>query len=56
MPEKEIAERGGAMRYRTLSIRGKDGKKKYIHLAIVRKSGPRGGRSIAGPEHTVREK
>jgi hypothetical protein len=47
MPEKEIQERGGAVRYRTIKL--KNGK--YVHVAIVRKAGKRGGHTVAGPVH-----
>lgn len=47
MPEKEIKARGGAKRWRT--VRLKNGK--YIHVAIVKKAGPRGGHTVAGPAH-----
>lgn len=47
MPEKEIAARGGAKRWRT--IRRPDGS--YIKVAIVKKPGPRGGHTVAGPVH-----
>jgi hypothetical protein len=45
VPEKEIRKRGGAIRWRTIGL--PDGK--YEHIAIVRKTGPRGGRTVAGP-------
>lgn len=47
MPEAEITRRGGAVRYRT--IRLPDGR--YIRVAIVRRKGPRGGHTVAGPAH-----
>ena len=47
MPEKEIRERGGAIRWRTIELPGG----KYEHLAIVRKAGPRGGRTVGGKVH-----
>lgn len=43
MPEKEIRERGGAVRVRTIKRGGR-----YIHIYVVRKKGPRGGRTVAG--------
>jgi hypothetical protein len=57
MPEAEIKKRGGAIRYRTLILKGKKGKEgtKYVHVAVVPKPGPRGGRTVMGPEHTVGE-
>lgn len=51
MPEAEIKKRGGAIRYRTKKLDGK-----YIHIAVTRKKGPRGGRTVAGPVHTVKGK
>ena len=47
MPEAAIAKRGGAVRWRTVKL--KDGR--TIKVAIVRKAGPRGGHTIAGPVH-----
>jgi hypothetical protein len=43
MPEAEIRKRGGAIRYRT--IKTKDGR--TLKVAVVRKKGPRGGRTVA---------
>jgi hypothetical protein len=45
MPAQEERKRGGVIRYRTVSLPGGE----YIHVAVVRKKGPRGGRTIAGP-------
>jgi hypothetical protein len=47
MPEKEIEDRGGALRWRTVKL--KNGK--YVRVAITRRKGPRGGRTVAGPVH-----
>ncbi len=47
MPEREIAARGGAVRWRTIRLRNG----KTVRVAIVRKAGPRGGHTVAGPEH-----
>lgn len=47
MPEAEIRRRGGAVKWRTLKL--KDGR--TIRVAIVKKAGPRGGRTVAGPVH-----
>lgn len=44
MPEKEIAARGGAKRWRTVKL--PDGR--TIKVAIVKKPGPRGGHTVAG--------
>lgn len=51
MPEKEIKKRGGAKRWRTKKLDGK-----YIHVAVVRKRGPKGGLTVAGPVHTPKKK
>jgi hypothetical protein len=51
MPEKKIEERGGAKRWRT--VRLPDGK--YVKVAIVKKPGPRGGHTVAGPVHTKKK-
>lgn len=51
MPEQEVRERGGAVRYRTVKL--KNGK--YIHVVVVRKKGPRGGRTVAGPVRTKKQ-
>lgn len=48
MPEKEIAERGGAKRWRTVKLPNG----KYVKVAIVRKKGPKGGGTVAGPVRT----
>ena len=44
MPERQIAARGGAKRWRT--IRLPDGR--TVQVAIVKKPGPRGGHTVAG--------
>ena len=54
MPEAEERARGGAVRYRTICPHGKARghcKGPYIHVAVVRKRGKRGGRTVAGPVH-----
>jgi len=50
MPEEKIRRRGGAVRYRTI----KPKKGRYIHVAVTRKPGPRGGRTVAGPVHKTK--
>lgn len=45
MPKAEERRRGGVIRYRTI----KPKKGRYIHVGVVRKPGPRGGRTVAGP-------
>lgn len=47
MPEKEIAKRGGAVRWRTLKLPSD----RYLHVAVTRGKGPRGGRTVAGEPH-----
>lgn len=44
MPERKIAARGGAVRYRTKRI----GRNRYMHVAVVRRRGPRGGTTVGG--------
>jgi hypothetical protein len=48
MPEAEINARGGAKRWRTITLA--DGR--IVHVAIVPKAGPRGGHTVAGPART----
>lgn len=50
MPEAEIKARGGAVRWRTVKL--KDGR--TIRVAVVRKAGPHGGHTVAGPVHKDR--
>lgn len=45
MPESEIKARGGAKRWRTVTL--PDGR--TVKVAIVKKAGPRGGHTVAGP-------
>jgi hypothetical protein len=44
MPRSIERKRGGVLRYRTIKLPGG----KYAHVAIVRKKGPRGGRTVMG--------
>jgi hypothetical protein len=48
MPEGEISKRGGAVRVRTIKLSGN----RYAHVYVVRKKGPRGGRTVAGKPKT----
>lgn len=50
MPEAEIARRGGAVRWRTVKL--KDGR--TVRVAVVRKAGPKGGHTVAGPVHKTK--
>ena len=52
MPRPRYRKRGGVLRYRTIKL----GKGRYAHLAIVRKRGRRGGRTIIGKIHYSRRK
>ena len=45
MPRSEEIARGGVVRYRTKKLPNG----KYIRFAIVRKRGPHGGKTVAGP-------
>lgn len=47
MPTAEESRRGGVIRYRTIQV-GRGKRKRFIHVAVVRKAGPRGGRTVAG--------
>ena len=47
MPEGEIAARGGAKKWRTVTRPGG----KTVKVAVVRKKGKRGGSTVAGPVH-----
>lgn len=53
MPEIEEKRRGGAVRYRTIRV-GKGKNKRYLHVAIVRKAGKRGGHTVAGAAHAYK--
>jgi hypothetical protein len=52
MPEAEIARRGGAIRWRTVTT--PDGR--TMRVAVVRRRGPRGGTTVAGPVHQTKKK
>lgn len=47
MPRPKEAARG-VIRYRTVKTPGG----KYFRVSVVRKPGPRGGHTVAGPIHT----
>jgi hypothetical protein len=54
MPEAMERARGRAIRYRTVCPHGKSKghcRGPYIHVAVVRKSGKRGGHTVAGKVH-----
>jgi hypothetical protein len=44
VPEAKIAKRGGAVKIRTVKV----GRNRYAHVFVVRKRGPRGGRTELG--------
>jgi hypothetical protein len=44
VPEKEIAARGGAKRWRTKKLPNGE----VIQIAVVRTPGPKGGHTVAG--------
>lgn len=46
--KKEIADRGGALQIKTIHPNPKN-PKEYARIYIVRKKGPRGGKTIRGP-------
>jgi hypothetical protein len=47
MPASQEAARGGTIRYRTVQV-GKGRTRRYLHIAVVRKAGKRGGHTVAG--------
>lgn len=52
MPQQEERRRGGAVKHRTIRV-GKGRNRRVLHIAIVRKAGPRGGHTVAGrPQRT----
>lgn len=53
MPEAEIKKRGGATKYRTIHPAGRSDV--YMHAAIVRKKGPKGGKTVVGKVHHKKE-
>ena len=53
MPEQEIKERGGASKWRTIPVGDKG---KFMHVAVVKKAGPKGGKTVAGPVRTPKGK
>jgi hypothetical protein len=50
MPAAEEAARGATGKVRTITV-GKGRKRRYLRVRIVRKKGPRGGTTVAGPPH-----
>lgn len=51
MPTAEAKKRG-VKRTRTVHPPGRPDK--YIHVDVVKKAGPKGGHTVAGPVHTVK--
>jgi hypothetical protein len=54
MPKAEEQRRGGAVRYRTIRV-GKGKSRRVLHIAIVRKAGPRGGHTVAGKPRRTKQ-
>ncbi len=52
MPKAKIRKRGGTIRWRTKSLPGG----KYMHIAVTRKTGPKGGRTVGGEIHKKKNK
>jgi hypothetical protein len=52
MPAAKIARRGGARKVRTIKL--KDGR--YLHVYVVRRKGPKGGRTVAGEVKRVKRR
>lgn len=53
MPKVQEQRRGGVVRYRTIRV-GKGSSARVLHIAIVRKAGPRGGHTVAGQPRKTR--
>jgi len=51
MPAAE-EKRRGIKGYRTMVLPGNKG---YMHVALVKKAGPKGGHSVAGPVHKYKK-
>ena len=52
MPKEEVKKRGGSTRTRTVKV----GKDKYMRCEVVKKKGPRGGKTVCGPVKTRKKK
>lgn len=50
MPEAEIAARGGAKKWRRIKLDSG----RYLDVAVVPKAGPKGGHTVAGEVHEVK--
>lgn len=51
MPKSQYKKRGGVIRYRTIKL----SENEYAHVAVVRKKGKRGGKTIMGRIRKVKE-
>jgi hypothetical protein len=56
MPKSLERKRGGVIRYRTKTIYKHGRPIGYVHVAIVRKKGKRGGRTIVGRFHRYKHR
>lgn len=52
MPKAEIARRGGAVRVRTIRLKGG----RYAHVYVVRRKGKRGGKTVLGEVKTRKKR
>lgn len=52
MPKAKIRKRGGVIRWRTKSLPGG----KYMHIAVTRQAGLKGGRTVGGEIHKKKTK
>lgn len=55
MPKAQEVRRGGVVRYRTI-VRGRGRHKRVLRVSVLRKPGPRGGRTVAGPARKIKGK
>jgi hypothetical protein len=52
MPKAEVKKRGGAVRTRTVTV----GTDNYMRCEVVKKRGPRGGKTVCGPVRTKKKR
>jgi hypothetical protein len=52
VPKDKVRKRGGSTKTRTVKV----SKDKYMRCEVVRKPGPRGGKTVCGPVKTKKKK
>lgn len=53
-PGGKVKGRGKVVRIRTVKVKGKP--RKYMHVRVMSKPGPRGGRTLAGAVQTKKKR